>query len=250
MKPTYVATANTRAWLDGYDAVERRGATEACLMVVEGLPGLGKTRTAQWWAAQHLLPFARAKRDWTTAWMMKDLLAELRVVPETSFPKMFKQAVSALANGAALARASGDPFGVVVDEVDHIVGSSRMMETLRDLSDTAEVPFILIGMGKVQSGLTRYLQITSRKATDVRFMPLSLDDSRAIVAARCECAVSDDLVDLLHTTAKGYARELLEGIAAIERQCRRLDRPAAIADMVGQVLMNDRTSGRPIVVRS
>ncbi len=249
MKHAYVLTSNTQRFLGGIDAVERRGASEACLVVVDGLPGRGKSYTAQWFSIRSDVPYLRATREWTPAWFLRALLTELRVVPEQSFEKMFKQALMALSQRAEHARTAGSFFGLVIDEVDHVVRSSKIMDTIRDLSDLVEVPMILIGMGKVRSALARYPQTASRVAQYVEFEPLTLDDTRALVAGRCDVAVADDLVDLVHSSAKGYAREVLEAIASIERCCGRLGRPATVADMVGQVLLYDRATGRPIIVR-
>ncbi len=250
MKNVYVTTSNTRALLDGIDAVERRGASEACLMVVDGDPGRGKTFTAQWYALRHRVPYVRAKRKSTAGWLLRELLSELRVVAEHSFERMFRQALTALGQRAEAARRAGEVFVVIIDEVDHIVRSSEIMETIRDLSDYVEVPFILVGMGRVRSALTRYPQIASRVAQYVQFEALSAEDITAIVTARCECAVAPNLLALLIDTAKGFGREVVEGIASIERVGGRLSHPVSVDDMAGEVLMNDRATGRRILVRA
>ena len=249
MKNVYVSTSNTAAFLDAIDAVERRGASEACLMVVDGDPGRGKTCTAQWYALRHRAPYLRAKREWTPPWLLRELLAELRVQPERSFEQMFRQALTALGQRAEAARRAGEPFSVILDEVDHIVRSSSIMDTVRDLSDYIEVPFVLIGMGRVRSAIARYPQTASRVAQYLQFVDLTVEDVAKLVSARCECPVDADLLALLTDTAKGYSREVLEGIAAIERHGKRLGRPVTIADMAGRTLMNDRATGRPIIVR-
>jgi hypothetical protein len=249
MKHAYVLTSNTQRFRGGIDAVERRGASEACLVVVDGLPGRGKSYTAQWFAIRNDVPYLRATREWTPSWFLRALLAELRIVPENSFEKMFKQALLALSQRGEHARNNGAFFGVVIDEVDHVVRSSKIMDTIRDLSDLVEVPIILIGMGKVRSALARYPQTASRVAQYVAFEELVPADTRALIAGRCEVAVADDLIDLIHVSAKGYAREVLEAIASVERCCGRLGRAVTIADMAGQTLLNDRATGRPVTVR-
>lgn len=250
MKFRFVPTTNARAFMAAYDALERRGATEASLMVVEGEPGLGKTSTLSWWAIDNDAIYLRAKREWTPAWMMKELLAELRIAPEHGFEKNFGQAVRALTGRMDHARQTACPFAIIIDEVDYVARNSKVLETLRDLSDLIEVPVILVGMARIKSALVRFPQVASRVAQYVSFVPLAAADTAALVAGRCECEVDPALVDLLHAHAKGRAREVLEGIASIERHGARLGRPVTIADMAGQALLNDRATGRPIVVRA
>ncbi len=251
MKPTFVQTANAAEFLDKFKKLEARGAAEACLMGVEGEPGLGKSTVAQWWAVQNQAVFLRAKREWTPAWMMRELLAELRRIPEYSFEKMFRQAVQALGERAAAAARDGQPFAMVIDEVDHVARNSRIMETFRDLSDLLEVPIIFVGMGRIRAALTRLPQVGRRVAQWAEFRPAPLSDLGAMVEARCEVPVKADLVAFLHEASSGLYSEALEGIAAIERFGRRNPgMEIGVREMAGQVLLNDRATGRAILVRS
>jgi len=248
MRPCHVNTSNTQRFLTGVGAVLDRGAEEACLMVVDGLPGLGKSETTQWWAVQQNAVFVRAKQGWTPNWMLRELLAELSVTPERSFERMYRQALEALAGRAREAGRTGETFGVVVDEIDHICRRAELLETLRDLSDFLEIPFVLVGMDRVRHLLTRYRQIASRVAAYVEFKPASIDDARALAVGLCEVGPDDELLEFLHRVSEGHIRELKEGLARIERFGRRNGGPVSLDAMDGQVLLNDRHTGRPVSV--
>ena len=250
MKNTFVSTSNSKRFLDGIDQAERRGASECCFMVVDGEPGRGKTSTAQWYAITHNVPILRAKRGWHGNWLMAELLDELRLAPERGYEKMYRQLLKGLGDRKAAAMRNREPFVVVIDEADHIIRSSSIMELLRDFTDPLEVTFVLVGMGRIRAGLSRYAQISSRQSAVVEFEPLTFADTKAIMAARCECEVEDDLLHVVHTMTRGYAREVLEAIASIERNCRRLDRAAKLSDMDGRALIVDRATSQPIVVRA
>lgn len=250
MKRDFVPTTNVRKFLEGIDLVEARGAAEKCLMVVDGLPGYGKTTCAEWYASQHLLPLIRAKAGWTPTWMLREILDQLQILPENSYEKMFRQATKALGERAAYARAAGTPYALVIDEVDHIVRSTKLMETIRDIAELIELPTILIGMAKVWSALERLPQIRSRVEAHVTFLGMMPEDTRSLIARRCDCAVAEDLCDTVHKLAGGYAREIMSAISAIERVGKRSGKAVTIADMAGIVLMHDRATGQPIVVRS
>lgn len=250
MKSVHVNTKNTARFLAALSALRDRGAAEACFMVVDGEPGQGKTAVLEWWATQQGAVFLRAKKEWTPAWMMRELLGTLAVSPAHSFERMFAQALQTLGGRAVQAEREGLTFAVVVDEVDHIVRRAELLETLRDLSDMLEIPFILVGMGWVRSSLSRFPQVASRVGQYVEFAPADLDDVRAMVKGLCEVPVRDDLVGMLHRLAVGRVREIKEGIKAIERHgSRNKGKEVGVVEMAGQPLLNDRATGRPILVR-
>lgn len=250
MKNRFAHTENVGRFLAAYDRVAARSAREKAFMLVEGDPGRGKTCTGEWFAVQHDLPFIRAKREWTSRWMLRDLTDQLAAEPETSFEMLYRQVVKLLSVRAASAAAAGQPFAVLIDEADHLVRSERMMETLRDITDPAEVPVILIGMGRLKKNVTRYRQISSRVSAESEFVPLVVGDTAAILAARCEVPVEDDLVSHVHGVCAGFAREVVDCIGAIEAMGRRLGRAVSLADMEGQTLYVDRATGRAIIVRA
>jgi DNA transposition AAA+ family ATPase len=246
----FVTTANVEALLAAVAELDRRGAEEACLIVVDGEPGLGKTHSVQRLSVQSGWVYLRCKKEWTPAWMLRELLETVGITPEYSFEKMFRQAVAALSDRAVQAERDGGTFCLVVDEVDHIARSSRQLETIRDLSDLLELPTILVGMGQVRSALGRFRQIGSRVAKHVQYRPATLDDVRALAQAQCEVEVADDLCAFLHEQSLGYLREAKEGLAHIERFGKRNGGPVTRDSMDGEVLMNDRKTGKPIKVRA
>lgn len=251
MRTEFVKTQNTLEFMARLAALELRGAGEACLMVVDGEPGLGKTNVSQWWAMQTGAIFLRAKEEWTPGWFLRELLCAMGKAPETSFERMYRQAIQALGDRTAAAQRDGQTFGVVIDEVDHVSRDKRMMETVRDLSDMLEIPFILVGMGRVRHNLTRFPAIASRVGQTVEFRPAPLADVQALVSQLCEVPVKSDLVAYLHRAAQGKFREIKEGLAVIERFGKRNPgQEIGVSEMAGQILMTDRGTGKPVVVRA
>lgn len=251
MKTNFVQTENARAFMAGLSALDQRGAEEACLMVVDGEPGLGKTTTIEWWATQSGSVFLRAKQEWTPAWFLRELLQNLKQEPEYSFERMFRQAVKTLSHRTSEAARNGKPFAVIIDEADHICRVKRIVETIRDLSDMLEIPFILVGMGRLRGALTRFPQVASRVSQTIEFAPLSIDDAAKMIAALCDVPVKPDLSAFLHKAAAGKTREIKEGIAAIERFGKRhAGQEIGLAEMAGIELLRDRATGRPVTVRA
>jgi len=250
MIPTFVKTENSTRFLAGLLALADRGASEACFLVVDGEPGLGKTTIVYRWVVQEGGVYLRAKKEWTPGWMLRELLETLKITPEYSFERMYKQALAALSGQARAAERDGTTFAVVVDEADHISRRGEILETLRDLSDMLEIPFVLVGMGRIRNNLSRFPQILSRVAQPVEFKPCPLTDVTNLVKGLCEVPVATDLTAFLHKEAKGFTREVKEGIASIERFGKR--NPGKTIDcalMEGQALLTDRATGKPILVR-
>ncbi len=123
------------------------------------------------------------------------------------------------------------------------------METLRDLSDDLEVPFILIGMGKVRHNLTRFPQVASRVGQYVSFKPIDLKETIKLTEKSQGIIIEEALIAFLHQTTKGRLREIKEGLKALERFALRNKRTElTLKDMIGQTLFMCRKTGRPIKV--
>lgn len=251
MKNEFVKTKNVKKFLASVANLSDRGAREACLMIVDGLPGLGKTKTVEWWATRNECAYLRAKKEWNPQWMLRDLLDFYKVTPQFSFERLYKQALQLLGKIMKSNLNRGKNFAVIIDEADHIARSSRCLETLRDLSDYLEIPFILVGMGVIRNSLRRFPQIASRIGQYVEFSQLDKEDTALLVNTLCNVTVEDKLINFIYTVTEGYSREIKEAIASIDRFAARNPELKEITyeAMIGQVLMNDRRNSTPIYVR-
>ncbi len=252
MRAEFIQTSNYRRFTSALTRLDDRGAQEACMVVVDGKPGLGKTATMARWTAQTGSIYLRAQRGWDYSWFVQELLAELSV---TTVPRgrrdRFKLAIERLDDLATDATIEGRAFSLVVDEADLISGKPEVMEAIRGISDLRFLPTILVGMGKLRDNLRRFPQIESRAPNKVEFLPATREDAAALVRGLCEVPVADDLIDFVWRLSKGFSREMVEAIKAIERFGMRIDPgPEGVshADMVGQVIMNNRENGKPIIV--
>ncbi|MFA6966108.1 AAA family ATPase [Bosea sp. (in: a-proteobacteria)] len=252
MKNAFVETENYARFQSALKELERRGADEARLIIVDGEPGLGKTTILDRWATQTGCIYMRAAKQWTPIWFLETLLGAFRLPAPSSFKRGFGQAMDALVQRRTACALARRPFAVVIDEADHISRSIDIVESIRDFCDIAEVPFVLVGMGKIRANLTRYPQVTSRVSKYVRFERASLADVRALMDGLCDVPVADDLVGFTRQAADGFNREVKEAIANIERFGKRNGNgegnPVRLAQMAGQTLLNDRKSGQPIIV--
>jgi DNA transposition AAA+ family ATPase len=253
MRDTIVETANVRRFNAALKTMDERGAIEACMVVVDGKPGLGKTTTLSRWTTQTGSIYLRAQKGWDYGWFVQDLLTELGVDHRQIRGKRerFATIIDLLGKKAQTAALEGSLFGLVIDECDLVSSRSEIMEAIRGVSDIQFLPTILVGMGRLRDNLRRFPQIESRAPNKVEFLPATIDDVAALVSARCEVPVAPDMISFVHRLSKGFNREILDAIANIERFGRRMDlghEGVTLEDMAGQAIMSDRSTGKPILV--
>jgi len=251
MRNTIVETSNVKEFMGALTRVNARGAVEACMVVVDGEPGLGKTTTLSRWVAQTGSIYVRAQVGWDYGWFVNTVLREMSIHPPRSKEERFRRLTQELAERAVRAQLEDRTFGLVIDECDLVSTRTEIMEAIRGISDIQFLPTILVGMGRLRENLRRFPQIESRAPNKVRFLPATIEDARAIIAARCEVTVAPDLTEFVWKVSRGFNREILEAIAHIERFGLRFDpgpEGVTMTDMAGQIIMNDRSTGRPITV--
>ena len=255
MKKNFAMTLNAQRFTGAIQALEERGAEEACLIVLHGPPGLGKTRTVDWWVVQNGGIRVDAQPKWTVAWMLRDILKKLdpNIKGARSADRLTTQIKPILAGRNRESAAYGKVFGVVIDEAEPVVKDIDLLETLRKgFINPLEIPFILVGMKTIKGDLTKAAeQASSRVCRYVEFKPSNVDDVALLVKELSEAPITDDLIAFLAKESKGFIREIKEGIKSIERFSKT--NPGVIIgrkEMRGQALMYDRTTGQEIKVRA
>lgn len=241
MRPVFLTdTKNVSLFLAGTQRVKDSGAAEACWQLCEGKPGYGKSRTLEWWATQNNHVLLRAKSGWTLHWALKELVVALGYQPVGRSDALFQQALEALA---------GSKRGVIVDEVEHTLRDTRVLEMLRDISDLTGTFITIAGHAGTGGKLKRHAQIYSRISDVTLFNPCDLQDVRKICDGLAEAGkgqslyLEDDLVAEIHKRTEGRLRDVKKALANVERVARKhgLDKialsqmPIALLTSDGQV---------------
>jgi hypothetical protein len=220
----FVPVANVTRFVEALAKLDRRGAAERQIVVVSGDAGLGKSRTALWWAVQNDAVRVHCKPQCTPAWVLSDLVRELGIAPKRTAQDLFGQATGALAR---------DPRPLVIDEVEHTLARDiAALDTLRSLVDLVEVPLVLIGRERTAERLRGHRQIWTRIGAACEFHPLTPADVRLLADELVEGEVADDACALVHEACEGRIRDALAGLAQIEAVARKHGRATA-ADLAG-----------------
>lgn len=164
-------------------------------------PGLGKTRTSLWWAAQNDGVYIRTKKLMSGRWLLEEIVAELGEQPEYRVSELFRQCQRML-----LER----PRTIFVDEVDYLTYDARVIETLRDIHDMTDAPIVFIGMGMADKKLMRYRHLYDRFSEIVKFHDLKEQDVKTIVEQMCEVKLTLDAVQYIYSIANRFRRVVVQ----------------------------------------
>ncbi len=209
MRKIFVPTGNYQRFTTGIKAVEGRGAGEAGMMLVHGLPGYGKSHIVSHWATEVNAVFLRANVDWTPKYFLIELAKALGLDQsghaQTLFARLLEKIVEL-------------QHPIVIDEAEFTLPNhAAVLEKIRDFSDRAEVTVVLIGMERIQQKIARFKQIHSRIAQVVEFTKATPTDVSHACASLAEVEITPAMVEEIHRISAGRMREVLNIIAVIER---------------------------------
>jgi hypothetical protein len=209
MKTGFVKNSNYVRFVEGVQAVERRGAREASLMLVTGPAGLGKSETVDRFAADTNALYLRAKETWTKRGMLSEMADALRIQTNATNHQMQARIIGAIG-------ARQTP--IIIDEAEFTVRSTAsILECVRDISDLTETLVVLVGMETMETRIARYPQISGRVAQVVHFQPLTAQDIQLTCKQLSEVEIAADLQAELMRQSEGKMRQVMNGIATIER---------------------------------
>lgn len=211
MKYKIVSTKNVSRLADAAGGLLNRAQGMPGMGIVWGSTGYGKTTAAAWLATRVRGVYIRAITTTTPSSLLASILYELGEEKGGSCAAMVSRVVQCLVE-------SGRPL--FIDEAEKIVRSERLVETLRDIHDLATVPVVLIGEPGIERAIRARRQITGRMAEWVEFGPADVDDAALVAQSLAEVEIQSDLVEALHASSHGEIRQLVVGIAQVERYAR------------------------------
>jgi DNA transposition AAA+ family ATPase len=229
MKHTFVTISNVRRFIKAIGKLDGRGAPEQSIVLATGNAGYGKTRAGMWWAQQEDAIFLRVKSAMTPHWMLTDLLTELgEQAPAANCEKLFNQALGELGR---------NPRPIVVDEVENGLANIKVLETIRDLSDTLGLALVFLGREGVYSKLKRYAHFRTRIAAHAVFAPIVAADVRLCADQMLDVRLTDDLIEAITIKSDGHVRKVMEALRNVERAHPKKTGTVSLADMKGHELM-------------
>lgn len=193
MRNIFVETQNVKRFEVMIHTLLTRSVGIERFGLVFGDPGLGKSEAAMW-LINHLsidAVFIRVVKIMSTRWLLEELVLALGFDPAFRAKDLFDQAKEAL---------TGTDRLVIFDEIDYLTHDSRVIETIRDLGDLTNAPFVFVGMHAADKKLRRFRHLWRRFSQVIHFEPLCREDVSAVLKQVCEVKIDESVIDAVFET--------------------------------------------------
>jgi len=211
MRQKLALVKNVAALQAAFETLSSRDAGIPGMGLVHGFTGAGKTTSISWLVNRTNGVYVRAYSTWTPNAMLGSIMHELGATALHRSAAMLRYIVKELEQ-------SNRPL--FVDEVNYFAANGEMLDTLRDIHDTSNVPVILIGHEGTERRLVHRAQLARRISEWVEFRPLDKEDARILANTVAEVDIADDLLADLHAQSKGSTGLMTVGLARIEQMAK------------------------------
>jgi hypothetical protein len=206
VKPVFVKTKNVRNFESMMDALgQARG--EGRLGAVPSPPGRGKTRTAQWFAANHGCIYLRVASIWKRN-ELDFIQALCREVGVTSPPGRKGSCYQAVVDALA-----GTDRPVFIDEMQKL--RRDFLDIVLDLSDATACPFVLVGEEELRGLMQANGRVWSRTYQQVQFDPIGVSDIMFYAMDAAGLKLPPGVADVLHKSSQGDFRLVRRDLIAL-----------------------------------
>ena len=205
--PKFVNVKNVRNFQAMVDAL-MLSAGEGRLAAVIGPAGRGKTRTAQWYAANNRCAFIRCLSIWRQS-ELGFLQAMCRELGVKKIP--YRKDPAFIAVMDALNAQGGRP--VFIEEIEKL--PRLHLELVRDLSDLSAAPFVLVGEDELQSHMQQVTRIWNRTFQMLEFETLGMGDVVMFARESAGIDLPAEVAELLHREAKGCFRVIKRDLISL-----------------------------------
>lgn len=203
---------NWEQLLAGIRAVEKRGAAETGMVLIDGAPGVGKTEAISRLVVNYNVLYVRVPSIVDKKGLMVLLAKTAPGVKETgtalSIQLELRQYI--IENKCML----------ILDECQFLLRGRRdaaLLEIVRDLTDATKCVCLLVaGENDVKQKIAKHAQIESRINRVIEFSSIDAAEMPKILKAKCSIPISDDLQKEFHRQSRGNWRALMKGIPALE----------------------------------
>ena len=209
MKQHYVKTGNHHRFMAAVSAVENRGSPEACILLLTGAPGTGKSCTIDHWGAERDAIILEGIPGMGVTFV-RDYLADQTGVSE---PRRFAQDKAFVEHF----KRSGQP--IILDEAQHgLPDKAACIEYLRRLCERAKTMLVLVchTSEKHRFGEERLAHIATRVTAMPTLAFASVEDVGAYLGELCEVEADAEVARLVHEHSGGRYRLMANACRTLE----------------------------------
>ncbi|MEI8389910.1 MAG: ATP-binding protein [bacterium] len=192
MKKTFVRTQNVKNFISLMNSLQNKPEGVPRMALVYGEPGLGKSRTALWWAVKNDAIYLRSSNLMSGRWFLEELIEELGETPFYKTSDLLKQCVNQLLQ---------KPRIILIDEIDYLAGDSKAIETIRDIHDKTNAPIVMLGMNKADRKIMRYRHVYDRLSEILKFQSFDKNETENIITQLSEVSFTQCAIELIFNQA-------------------------------------------------
>ncbi len=195
MKAKFVRTKNVKKFITLANNLINRAEGVPGMALIYGEPGVGKTQSALWWAANNDGILVTAKKTMSPHWLLEDIVKELDETPLFKSSDLFEQVVKSLIKY---------PRVIIVDEVDYLTSDKSTVEMLRDIHDRTHNPIIVMGMSFADKKLKRYTHLYDRFSEILHFETFNNEDVAYLINELSEIKFTTEAIDYIQQTGNRF----------------------------------------------
>lgn len=233
MKQHFVETSNHRRFMAGVSAVENRGSPEACIQLLTGIPGTGKSCTVDNWGAKRDAIYLEGIPGMSLTFIRDYLADQTNVFSRGKFAQ-YQGMVDHF-------RRSHQP--IILDEAQHgLSNKAECIEYLRRIAEQANTMLVLIchTSEKHRFSEDRLAHIATRVSDVTELKPASLEDCAIYLDALCEVKVDAGIVQQVFEHSRGRYRLMSNAGRTLEAIGNKMGKPELTAtDIKGIRLCED-----------
>jgi DNA transposition AAA+ family ATPase len=201
MRRIFAETANVKNFLSTINKIRDSRGDVPRMALVFSDPGLGKTKTAIWYATKEKSAvYCRCINRMSQRHLLERIVSEAGEIPSYRTHHLFNQIVDHFML---------NPRILLIDEIDYLCANGAI-EILRDIHDLTNSPVLLIGMGMAEKKLRRFPHLYDRLSEAIlKFTPLTRQDIKSVITQMCEVPLSDDAIDYLAVQTAGRFRSVI-----------------------------------------
>lgn len=103
-----------------------------------------------------------------------------------------------------------------IDECDNLFSNPKLLESLRDIHDIADVSVILIGHSGLETRMKNKQQLYRRISQWVNFLPADAEDASVLARTLCDVDISEDLLAHVQEETRGNPGLMTVALSRIE----------------------------------
>lgn len=231
---SYATLTNVAELLAAYREINAAPMHHPRLGCFFGWAGLGKSTAAAVVNQKENTIYVEVKSVWTTKYFLEQIAKEVGI-------KDLRRTIPHLQE-AIIEEINHCGRGLIIDEVDHVLRKEAMIEVIRDIHESTNVPILLIGEEALPEKLHKWQKVHSRVLRWIPASALSPEDATKIRDAYCQAGmpkIEDDLIEEFRIRCKGNARYIVVNIHNAQELARQSGWESVSLEQWGKNPIND-----------